>query len=144
MMGRGQTHHHVTKQRSEDQSRRPTIAIDYYIMKMKSAVNTPTMSEEAVTCIVVKEDRHQNIMSSVALKKGVEEPWTITRAAKCIDLLGYREISLKSDTEHGIIAFRNRAAEMCKAEVSTEDTVKGDIESNGLIENAVMQLRGII
>ena len=45
---------------------------------------------------------------------------------------------MKSDTEPAIIAFRNRVAEMCKAEVSTEDAVKGDRESNGLIENAVM------
>ena len=34
-----------------------------------------------------------------------------------VDLLGYREITLKSDTEPARIAFRNRAAEMCKAEV---------------------------
>ena len=27
------------------------------------------MSQELITCIEVKEDRHQNIMSSVALKK---------------------------------------------------------------------------
>ena len=60
-------------------------------------------------------------------------------------LLGYREITLKSDTEPAIMAFRNRVAEMCKAEkVTTEDAVKGDRESNGLIENAVMLLRGII
>ena len=59
---------------------------------------------------------------------------------KFIDLLGYREITLKSDTEPAIIAFRNRVAAMCKAEVTTEDTVKGDKESNGL----VMLLRGII
>ena len=64
--------------------------------------------------------------------------------AKFIDLLGYREITLKSDTEPAIIAFRNRVAEMCKAEVATEDSVMGDKESNGLIENAVMQIRGII
>ena len=31
-----------------------------------------------------------------------------------------------------------------KAEVTTEDAVKGDRESNGLIENAVMLIRGII
>ena len=86
----------------------------------------------------MKEDRHQNIMSSVALKKGVEEPWTIERVAKFIDL------TLKSDTEPAIIAFRNRVAEACKAEVTTEDAVKGDKESNGLIENAVMLIRGII
>ena len=33
---------------------------------------------------------------------------------------------------------------MCKAEVTTEDAVEGDKERNGLIENAVMLLRGII
>ena len=134
MMGRGRTHHHITKQKSEDESRRPSIAMDYDFMKMQPAVNAQTMSEEAITCIAVKEDRHQSIRSSVALKKGVEEPWTIERVVKFIDLLGYREITLKSDTEPAIIAFRNRVAEMCKAEVATEDAVKGDKEPNGLIE----------
>ena len=43
-----------------------------------------------------------------------------------------------------VIAFRNRVAALCKAEVTPEDAVKGDKESNGLIENAVMLLRGII
>ena len=95
-------------------------------MKMKSVANAPTISEESTTCIAVKEDRHQNIMSSVALKKGVEELWTIDRVAKVIDLLGYREITLKSDTEPAIIPFRNRVAALCKAEVTTEDAVKGD------------------
>ena len=74
----------------------------------------------------MKEDRHQNIMNSVAFKKGVEEPWTIERVAKFSHLLGYREITLKSDTEPAIVAFRNRVAEMCKAEVTTGDAVKGD------------------
>ena len=60
--------------------------------------------------------------------------------AKFIDLLGYREITLISDTEPAIIAFRNRVAEMCKAGVTTEDTVKGHSESNGLIENAVRRV----
>ena len=144
MMGRGRTNHHVAKQKSEDQSRRPIIAMDYYFMKMESAPNVQAISEESITCVAVKEDRHQNIMSSVALKKGVEEPWTIERVVKFIDLLGYHEITLKCDIESAIIAFRNRVAAMCKAEVTTEDAVKGDKESNGLIENAVMLLRGII
>ena len=54
------THHHVTRQESDDQSRRPTIAMDYNLMKMKSVANAQTMLEESVTCIAVKEDRHQN------------------------------------------------------------------------------------
>ena len=35
-------------------------------------------------------------------------------------------------------------AENCKAEVTLEDAVKGDKPSNGLVENAVMLLRGVI
>ena len=33
---------------------------------------------------------------------------------------------LKSDTEPATIAFRNFAAGMCKADVTSEDAVKGD------------------
>ena len=76
--------------------------------------------------------------------KGVEEPWTTERVAKFIDLPGYREITQKSDTELARITFRNRVAETCKAEVTTEDAVKGDKESNGLIEITVMLIRGVI
>ena len=84
--------------------------------------------------LVVKENKHQNTMSSVLLKQGV----------RFIDLLGYRDIPLKGDTEPAIIAFRCRVAEICKAEAATEDAVKGDKPSHGLIENTVMVLRGII
>ena len=56
MMGRGRNHHHVTKQKSKDQSRRPTIEMDCYIMKMKSVLTAQTMSEESATSIAVKED----------------------------------------------------------------------------------------
>ena len=101
MIGRGRTHHHVAKQKSEDQLRRPIIAMDYFFMEMESAASVQAISEESITCVEVKDDRHQN-MSSVALKKGVEEPWTIERVVKFIDLLGYREITLKSDTEPAI------------------------------------------
>ena len=119
MMGRGRTHHHTAKPKSEDESRRPIIAMDYFFMKLESAPSAHSISEESITCVAVKEDRHQNIMSSVALKTGVEEPWTVDRVVKFIDLLGYREITLKSDTEPTIIAFRNRVTALCKATVTT-------------------------
>ena len=77
MMGRARTHHHVAKQKSEDQSRRPVIAMDYFFMRMEPAPKVQAISEESIICIAVKEDRHQNVMSSVALKKGVEELCTI-------------------------------------------------------------------
>ena len=58
--------------------------------------------------------------------------------------LVFHEITLKSDIEPAIIASRSRVAEMCNAEVTTEDAVGGDKESNGLIENTAMLIRGII
>ena len=81
MMVRGRTHHHVSKKRSEDVSRRPMIAMDLNFLKPNSTANSQTIPDESVTWIVVKEDRHLNVMSSVVLKKGIEEPWASERVA---------------------------------------------------------------
>ena len=64
MMRRGRIHHHVAKQKSEDQPRRPIVAMDYFFMKVESAPSAQAISEESITLVAVKEDRHQNIMSS--------------------------------------------------------------------------------
>ena len=123
-MGRGRTHHHVSMQRSEDLSRRPIIATDHYFLEPNSTASSQTITDESVLCIAVKEERHLNIMSSVVLKKGMEERWASERVARFINSLGYKESTLKSDTEPAMIAFRNRAAENCNAEVTLEDAVK--------------------
>ena len=107
-------------------------------------MNPQTIPEESVTCIAVKEDRHQNTMSSVVLKKVIEESLASERVARFINSLRYKEITLKSDTEPAILAFRNRVAEKCNAELALEDAIKGDKPSNGLVENAVMLLRNVI
>ena len=85
MMGGGRTHHHVSKKNSEDLSSRPTIVMDHYFLKPNSTVNSQTIPDESVTCIAVKEDRHQNIVRSVVLKKGIEEPWASERVARFIN-----------------------------------------------------------
>ena len=125
MMGRGRTHHHVSKKKSEELSKRPEIVTDCYFIKPNSTACSQTTPEESVTRFAVKEDRHQNM-------------------ARFINSLGYKEITLERDTEPAIIVFRNRAAENCNAEVSLEDAVKGDKLSNGLVENAVVLLRGVL
>ena len=107
-------------------------------------MNSQTIPDESVTCIAVKEDRHQNFMSSVVLKEGVEEPWASDRVARFINWLWCKEITSKTVIEPAIIASRNRVAENCNAAVTLEDAVKGDMPSNGLVENAVMLLRGVI
>ena len=75
MMDRGRTRHHVSTKRSQDLSRRPMVAMDYYFLKPDSTANSQTIPDESMTCIAFKEDRYQKITSSVVLKKGIEEPW---------------------------------------------------------------------
>ena len=57
------------RSRTEDTARTPTIVMDHYFLKPNSTVNSETVSDESVTCIAVKEDRHQNIMSSVVIEE---------------------------------------------------------------------------
>ena len=73
-------------------------------------------------CIAVTVDRHQNIMSSVALKRGVEEPWTIER-------LSTRLVIARSRSERHEPAIMHS-----EVEVATGDAVKGDKPSKGHIE----------
>ena len=80
-------------------------------------------------------------MGSEVLKKGVQKPRAIERVVRFSDSFGYREITLKSDTEPAIIAVRNQVAQESRADVTTQDAVKGDTQTNGLIETAVMQLQ---
>ena len=141
MISRDRTQHHESKKSSEDLSRRPIIAMDYNFLQPNSTASSQAIPDELLTCIVVKKDRHQ---SSVVLKKRIEDPWASERMTRFINSLGYKEITLKSDTESAIIAFRNRVAENGKREVTLEDAVKGDKPSNGLVENATMLLRGVI
>ena len=44
--------------------------------------------EESVTCIAMKDYRHQNIMGSVDVKQKVKELWAFERVTKFIDALG--------------------------------------------------------
>ena len=70
--------------------------MNYYFLKSNSIANSQTITDESVTCIAVKEDRHQNIMSSVVLKKRIEEPWAIERVARFMNSSGYKEMTLKA------------------------------------------------
>ena len=49
-----------------DMARRQTNNCDDYFFKPNTTMSSQTVSDELVTCVAVKEDRHQN-MSSVVL-----------------------------------------------------------------------------
>ena len=81
------------KKKGDNLSERPTIVMDYGFVKPTSAANSLAIPVESVTCIAVKEDRQQNMRSSVVLKNGIEEPWARKRVARYINSSGYKEIT---------------------------------------------------
>ena len=116
--------------------------MEHDILKTNITANSPTIPDESVTCMAVKEHRHQNIMSSAVLKRN-RRTWSKRESGKIHQLVGVQRDHVEK-RDLAVIAFRNRVAENCNAEVTLEDAVKGDKPSNGLVENAVMLLRGVI
>ena len=110
--------------------------MDYFFKKMNPVVNAQNNIRGISKLHRGERRQTSEHHEQCCVENGVEEPRIIERVAKFINWLGDREITLKSDTDFAIIAFRNRVADMCAAEVATEDAVKGDESSNGLIENA--------
>ena len=114
--------------------------MDYSFLKPNSIANFQTIPDESVTGIAVKEDRRQNIMSSVVFEEGNRRTFGQVREWQGSSTRWvYTESTLKSDTKPATIAVRNRAAE-----VTLKDAVKEDKLSNGMVENAVLLLRGVI
>ena len=62
------------------------------ILQQNSTASSQTIPEESVTSIAVKEDRHQNLVSSVVVKKGIEEPWTSESVARFINSSGTQKL----------------------------------------------------
>ena len=119
-MGRGLTHHHVSEKRNAAFIGKTNISCGLFL-KPNSIASSQTIPDESVTFIAVEEEEHQNITSSVVLKKGIEELWVRKRVARFINSLACKEIMVKSDTKLAITRSDNRAAENCTAEVTLED-----------------------
>ena len=114
-----------------------------HVADVKAVVNAQTVSGESVTCVAVKEDRHQNIMSSAALKKGVEEPWTLERVVRFIDLHVYRWITLKSDTDQQSLRSEKPCGRNVQSRSRKKRVQRKETRRRTGIENTVMLLRVI-
>ena len=83
-------------------------------------------------------------MNSDALKKRVEEPWTIERLAKFIHLLLNREITLWGDAEPAVVRCVQEPCGRTCAKQKSQQRMQSDEQSNRLIENTVVLIRRII
>ena len=78
-------------------------------LKPNSIANFQTIPDESVTGIAVKEDRHQNIMSSVVFEEGNRRTFGQVREWQGSSTRWYTESTLKSDTKAG----NNRGQKSC-------------------------------
>ena len=111
VMGRGRALHHVSKKRSEDLSMRLHETKKNFgplFLTPNSVAKSETTPDESVTCIAVKEERHQNIICSVVLKEKNRITMGKWKSGKIHQLVSVERNQLKSDTELAIIASRNR------------------------------------
>ena len=136
--GRGIASPHVEKKDDDERKemRRPVVSMDYFFMNKED--------EDKATMIAVKEEKHGCVHASIVPGKGDQVEWVSSHVARFCNKLGFKEITMKSDTEPAILALRDSVSRKCNAEVITEDTPVGDHQSNGGIENAVKNIRGMI
>eukprot|EP00435_Cladocopium_sp_Y103_P014191 s2521_g3.t1 len=68
-------------------------------------------------------------------------PYAVKFAAAFLKNLGYRKVVLKSDGEHSIVALKEAAAREAAIESVPEESPVGDHQANGLVENAIREVK---
>ena len=114
----------------------PTIAIDHMWMGEQG-------EEIGMPIVAGMDEESGSLIADVVPEKG-RNSHAIKRLGERIDEAGYRRIILKSDDEPSIVALKSAAKLEGKAEVMMEESPVGDSPSNGLAENAVKMIQGLV
>jgi hypothetical protein len=135
--GRGQSSPHYAKtQATEDEQRVPTIVMDYFF---QGEDNNPT-----ATMVAIKDSKSRAMHAFLVEKKGTVDFKIVKKIAQWIDALGYKRVVIKSDQEPSIRNLQEELRKECITEMVPENSPKGESKSNGLIENAIKSLEGMI
>ena len=112
-----------------------TIVMDFFYMG----------EEEGAKPNLVAQDRRTGMMFATALKsKGNALDLTARKLlTKFIELLGYKEVVLKSDGEHALVRLKQAAGKEAKCLVRAvcEESPAGDSRANGEAESAVREIK---
>ena len=112
-----------------------TIVMDFFYMG----------EEEGAKPNLVAQDRRTGMMFATALKsKGNALDLTARKLlTKFIELLGYKEVVLKSDGEHSLVRLKQAAGKEAKCLVRAvcEESPAGDSRANGEAESAVKEIK---
>ena len=138
--GRGRSGSHWQHGRSDHAF--PTIAFDYGYLGDREE------DERASPILVVKCDKDRCVDSELLPGKGLVHPHNAKTLVQCCVRSGYSRFFLKCDNENPIRALRREAMKILSAthgkEVIPEDPAVGESQSNGLAENAVKEVKGVV
>ena len=124
--------------RSEEQKARslvPTVALDYAFMS-----RSDEEEERAKPILVIKDEKTQMVRATFVPAKG-RDPYAIKYTTAFLRSLGYKRVVLKSDGEPAIVALKEHAAKEAGLEFVSEESPVGDHQANGLIENAIREVK---
>ena len=118
-----------------------SYGIDYAFFVEESKNKRDDDDEDnGMPIIVGKESMHGIMTSDVVPVKGTD-PYTIKRTGKNIDLTGMKKLIFKSDSDHSIVALKQRIKAEASQEIILEEAPVGDHKANGMTENAVQQFK---
>ena len=137
-MGRGVNAPHRRSDAQDDLEGVPHVSMDCGFLGEKESKDRVSL------VLVIREWRHKMTWTMVVPRKGTEFPWIARRAAKFIDQLGHKRVTLRCDNEPAIEAL---AREMAQARQEGSQTVPerppvGESQSSGIIERAVGLVAG--
>ncbi len=143
---------HRSMTAEESQTSVTRITMDYCYLTEKAEV-TSTEHEESskaktsMTVLVMKEDLCGSVWAYAAEAKGSGEQWMIDQIVEDIETVGLTEerIILKADQEAAITDLQHGVVKARAAHgTALEQSRVGDSNSNGKVERAVQDVKGLI
>ena len=133
------------------------IAFDYLFITRGKILKKEELSDEdkahiKLKILVVKDTKSKVVFAHAVRQKGVDdEGYAVARVTEDVQWLGYTKLILKTDGERAIVRLLRESLKAIKTtladeagQASFENPPTYDPRSNGSVENAVKQVKGML
>ena len=90
--------------------------------------------------LVMKDSKTKMVCAWTVPRKGIDA-YAIVMLRKMTERLGHKRIVMRSDNEPAILALKEAVRRETDVDVILEEVPVGDHQANGIVENAVKQVR---